>query len=1073
MTKNESKKLKQYAALTTAVVATAVGASTVTTHAVHADTTTGTVSETPAENPQTPAQARDQLDAAKAEQGTVQSNFNQAQNDYNAAQGNAQTAQDQLNDGQSAYEQAQKNAQNATAENIQQAADSVTDAQQKADAAATAESKTNAQAQSDAKAASDAKSQLDDATKANDDAQSAVKDAQNNVDHAKDNAAKRDQAQSQVNDAKQAASDAQKNADSAQSAAKDAQDKADAAAKAASDAQQAVSDAQKAVDQDNENIKNIGGDHVADATKQLNDAKNKADAAQKDADAAKATNDANQSALNDAKSKEQAASHELDTKNAAESSAKQAADSAQEALNQAQDALKTAQDSQKALQDKIGVINEIHMSAEYADAMRKASHGDKTYGFITPQDSDLYNHLVNGSKSSLEMDHLYKNDPAAAKIPVHLTSDGLLSDEDATFASTYAASLINPLRKELGNPEYIVNKGSVAIAQDIAKDYQKDKFNMWTAAGHDEAALNKEASDWDCDYVGESWAGDIDFAKMTYQNGHWVHSYEGLTRNDLQRGIYNSIISLLFEDVPELFGHSTDILGVRLNLPNGAPNGLFVGGETLGVSFDHNPSGVLTSDGQDAAGGFHFNSEANPKSDRTQIMVANGYRENVASPTSKLNQPEWQAEIAVPDNAAKAAQLDQAAAAVTKAQGDVKTAQDNVAKAKTALTDAQGNVKTAQSALDNAKAATANAQKTADTSAQVLAQKQSALQDAQKAVDAAQHAYDLATADAATKAQALKDAQAKLAQDTDTLTKAQSDAKTAADQNDAAQAVLKSAQATEAQAKEALQQAQDKVNALQKSLDAIPTSDLNVLNTKLAAAQKTADKTQAALDQAQKAYDQAQQTAVASAKAEADAQQVVKDAQSALQQAKSHHDSLVRAQADLQAAQDKLKSLKAANAKAQADLATAKDKLDVAKDALDASQTKVDRAQKRLDQLLLAQQIKDEQERLEHEREEAAKHATNPTNVSAKSSADFPETVAVTAGQHDQVMVPVVSDNDPMTDSDTSATVVATHQSNAAKESAGLPQTGTDNSMMAVILGVMMSVVAMAILGGRKLKQLF
>ena len=52
-------------------------------------------------------------------------------------------------------------------------------------------------------------------------------------------------------------------------------------------------------------------------------------------------------------------------------------------------------------------------------------------------DSD-YQQLVSESKK-LNQSNQYQDDPAAEAIPVHMNSNGTLSDEDAKFASQYAA----------------------------------------------------------------------------------------------------------------------------------------------------------------------------------------------------------------------------------------------------------------------------------------------------------------------------------------------------------------------------------------------------------------------------------------------------------------------------------------------------------------------------------------------------------------------------------------------------------------------------------------------------------
>src|SRR5699024_12236524 len=67
------------------------------------------------------------------------------------------------------------------------------------------------------------------------------------------------------------------------------------------------------------------------------------------------------------------------------------------------------------------------------------------------------------------------DDPAAESIPVHMNSNGTLSDEDAKFASQYAAQLLNPLRQKAGSPVYKITNGSLKIAQDRSEERRVGK----------------------------------------------------------------------------------------------------------------------------------------------------------------------------------------------------------------------------------------------------------------------------------------------------------------------------------------------------------------------------------------------------------------------------------------------------------------------------------------------------------------------------------------------------------------------------------------------------------------------
>ncbi len=227
----------------------------------------------------------------------------------------------------------------------------------------------------------------------------------------------------------------------------------------------------------------------------------------------------------------------------------------------------------------------------------------------------------------------YHSDPSAAKTPVILNDNGTLSRDDIIKATQFAVSLLNPIREAIGVTPYKITNASIDVAQDVANEYRKDNWNTLENS-HDGEALSRVAEKWNTDLIGESWADDGWFG------GHG-HAYSNLTLDDLYYGVYNSILMLLFQDANQDYGHATDLLGVRA-----ANSDVTVAGDDLGVSFEYGKG--MKAWGQTNVGGFHFNSISDASSKNIQRLVKEGYIVDAADPNSKVNQPGYRDEIAIP-----------------------------------------------------------------------------------------------------------------------------------------------------------------------------------------------------------------------------------------------------------------------------------------------------------------------------------------------------------------------------------------------------------------------------------------
>ncbi|MGN1283637.1 MAG: SEC10/PgrA surface exclusion domain-containing protein [Limosilactobacillus sp.] len=551
-------------------------------------------------------------------------------------------------------------------------------------------------------------------------------------------------------------------------------------------------------------------------------------------------------------------------KQAASQKAASAVKTAQQALTNDQANFAAAQ---KAMKDSQGaqVTNKVVVPAGYIDAWKKYTQVKAEGDWELSKDSypDLFNTISKLDKEAFKA-NTYKSDPAAKQVKVVLNENGTLSRDDIVKATQFAVSLLNPLREAIGTNPYKITNASIDVAQDVANGYRKDKFNMWTESGHDNKLLSSVANAWGTDLVGESWAGGGSFGKTTYDGntGKWIHDYSDLTLDDLYRGVYDAICSLLFNDADQSYGHTTDLLGVRTV----RAGNYIVASDDLGVSFDYGKGDEGW--GQVNVGGFHFDSISDATSPHVQGMVKKGFSDlKAAKPNSKVNQGDYKTEIAVPtpsDMQAKLQkQVDQLSAKVLADGNAVQAAKATAQEAANALQAAQAQLSQDQQAADAAQAKLDDLKTNRDKQIQELANNSSEaqlLQDQLKQLQA-KHAEDIENenTDYANKLQALnKSHETKLA------------AIAAEPENvDALQTQLQgklAALKTEHEAKLAAIQneAQAKIAALQKQT---PASDpeigklqeqIDVIKDNLAKQQQTLDAQLAAL----KAKDQAEYNAL-------------------------------------------------------------------------------------------------------------------------------------------------------------------------------------------------------------------
>lgn len=566
---------------------------------------------------------------------------------------------------------------------------------------------------------------------------------------------------------------------------------------------QAVANQQQANDQK----LNEAAKHIVTPEQKQSQIDSATKSTQQSLDQVKADHDATTSKLNDQLTndlkqnaqQEQAAKNNLKQPNQADNQkqldeAQNAVNKAQGENNDAQSTLSNAKNTLSASQNALAqaqagqkehVTNAINLPAGYIDAWKEYVNTKEKDDYLVTESTypDVFKKLETLDKQALK-NNVYHTDPAAAKVPVTLNANGTLSRDDIIKATQFAVSLLNPIRESIGVTPYKITNASIDVAQDVANEYRKDNWNAWDNS-HDGEALSRVAEKWNTDLVSESWAGDGTFGqvKWTPNNGDtkFVHSYNNLTLNDLYRGIYSSVLMLLFQDADQNYGHATDILGVRA-----ANSDLTVAGDNLGVSFEYGKG--MKAWGQTNVGGFHFDSISDASSKNVQRLVKEGYIVDAADPNAKVSQAQAQVD-----------QLTKTANAASQTLNDAKAKLANLQKS---IADAENSYQQQLAAI-NTKFSDQAAKLQADHDAKIKAEN-----------DAYQAKVDQLNHDLQTKIDAIKTQP----ENTDQL-KAQLDQKLAQVKQDGQHKLDQLKQEHEAHLQKIHQDAEDTLAAYKANLD--------------------------------------------------------------------------------------------------------------------------------------------------------------------------------------------------------------------------------------------------------------
>ena len=363
----------------------------------------------------------------------------------------------------------------------------------------------------------------------------------------------------------------------------------------------------------------------------------------------------NQGQNDDQAAKIAAAQKQVDAAEAKYQAASDRVDADWGKVNDAQSQVSTDQDAfDQAKEDLAGVqnVNIIQVPQAWINAWKSVM--SKGIDEITSTDSRIsseYQTLLKDHSIRQGLLDAWNDNPLDKKVSVTVNADSTLSDQDAKTATQYAIFLLNRIRTQLGTPLLKATTGSIAVAQNVAKDYVRDNWG----SGHDEQALNDGSHALETQWSAES----IDGCSP-------IHNL-----NDLKHQVYNCVVNCIFEgDYPETeFGHAAHLLGISeaINRFGFLDQGL------IGVSCSTGPV-------------MHFVSIPYLYSANVQQELSDeNYYVVGCNPSNKINQPPYNEEISIPDYKTNPADIPPYKQAFTDAQNKLTASQNSLKAAKDQL----------------------------------------------------------------------------------------------------------------------------------------------------------------------------------------------------------------------------------------------------------------------------------------------------------------------------------------------------------------------------------------------------
>ncbi|MEY8463727.1 SEC10/PgrA surface exclusion domain-containing protein [Streptococcus merionis] len=476
--------------------------------------------------------------------------------------------------------------------------------------------------------------------------------------------------------------------------------------KATETVQQAKSDlaeAQKAVDQAQAILDGTGQASVIaeaqNAQKAHDQAEQDRDQARIALEQAKAADANRQMAIDKARQEELEKQERSAEKQTALNQAQELANQTQSALRAAEGERDEAQERVSGLKDEMANQNTIVLPAGYMDALTQKSASLTTLG-----------------KSALTS-HSYKSN--AKDRAISISDVNALTQEQQVELTQFTVDLLNQVRQQAGTMEVMANTSAMAFADQVAKRSK--------TLGHDTEVIPEVAAQFGL----RSRKGINEYEN--FSSGFFDPTRK-VTMATLKKAIYDSVVSMLFDDASSNWGHTTSLLGLR------HLDGTSADSRYLGVDVSHLvytlPSGASSSLGRVHILGV---------SDRSIVDSA------AFDTTANLSARNLEAELAQAEQvlAQKQATVDQATQAHDEAQQALTLAQTTFGSAQADLKSAQQTLATAQAVLVQTPAAENRLSTTEDT-----------LEQATQRLAKAKEALELLSADVKEKETALAKAKA-------------------------------------------------------------------------------------------------------------------------------------------------------------------------------------------------------------------------------------------------------------------------------------------------------------------------
>lgn len=127
-----------------------------------------------------------------------------------------------------------------------------------------------------------------------------------------------------------------------------------------------------------------------------------------------------------------------------------------------------------------------------------------------------------------------------------------LSREVQTELSLFVAGLLNPIRQQWGFGTFKVSEGIMNFAQDVANEYTQNGKSIFDGKGHYVEGIVRAAAKYGLSTGGNYYENMGGFKQSK--------SLKNITLDELKRQVYDSIVSMLFDDARSSHGHAKSLL---------------------------------------------------------------------------------------------------------------------------------------------------------------------------------------------------------------------------------------------------------------------------------------------------------------------------------------------------------------------------------------------------------------------------------------------------------------------------------------------------------------------------------